>query len=684
MKRLKIILQSKFLFIIILIISLIYFLISTICIKYESNYSNETYFEGIVTSYKISENKLTINFKDKENLIVNYYFKTEEEKNYYINNIFYGSLVKINGILRDPSSNTILNTFNYRNYLYYKRIYKIVDSSSINVDNSNISLFYKFKNYINNIIESRNNSEYIKTFILGDKSNINEENYNDFKFLGITHLFAISGMHITLFSTVLLFIIDRHKRNKNIAIIIVLILLFIYGLLCSFPASIRRAYVFFLLLSLNKMFKLNIKTIYLLLLTIAINIFIDPFIVYDIGFLYSIVITFGLIISSKYLEKGNYLFKLLKVSLITFLFSLPITVNNNYVINILSPINNVVIVPLVSFIIYPLSILTFLIPIFNPIFDIFIEILLFINNLLLKINIINIVIPKFNVYLIILYYLLLLITFFKNKKIIIFNVLLITFLKVSIYFDSNTYVYFLDVGQGDSTLIINRNYSSITLIDTGGKISNSKYRLIDNTIVFLHSIGIDRINNLILTHGDYDHMGEAINLINNFKVDRVIFNCGIFNELESELIKILDEKKITYSSCIDELNNLKLLKTKEYDNENDNSNVIYTEINGYKFMFMGDAGVNKEKDILKRYNISNIDVIKVGHHGSRTSSSKEFIKNVNPRYSIISVGKKNRYGHPNKEVLDNLKDSKIYRTDEDGSIMFKIKNDKLRIETNEP
>ena len=183
-------------------------------------------------------------------------------------------------------------------------------------------------------------------------------------------------------------------------------------------------------------------------------------------------------------------------------------------------------------------------------------------------------------------------------------------------------------------------------------------------------------------------MGEAINLVNNFKVEKVIFNCGPYNDLEKELIEVLDKKKIKYYSCIKELNidnnKLYFLQTKEYDNENDNSNVIYTELNGYKFMFMGDAGVEKEKDILDKYNLSNIDVLKVGHHGSKTSSSKELINQINPRYSIISVGKNNRYGHPNKEVLDNLKESKIYRTDKDESIMFKIKNNRLKIETCAP
>ena len=155
----------------------------------------------------------------------------------------------------------------------------------------------------------------------------------------------------------------------------------------------------------------------------------------------------------------------------------------------------------------------------------------------------------------------------------------------------------------------------------------------------------------ISPHGDKDHMGEAINLVENFKVEKVIFNCGEFNELEKDLIKVLDKKKIPYYSCIKELNiddnKLYFLNNKDYGNENDNSSVIYTELNNYKFLFMGDAGVEVEEELIEKYNLQDIDVLKVGHHGSKTSSSKMFIDEINPNYSIISVGKNNRYGHPN-------------------------------------
>ena len=141
-------------------------------------------------------------------------------------------------------------------------------------------------------------------------------------------------------------------------------------------------------------------------------------------------------------------------------------------------------------------------------------------------------------------------------------------------------------------------------------------------------------------------MGDSIYLINNYKVKNVVLNNDSFNELETNLIKELKKKKIKYYQNVEKIpisnNIITILNTEEYNNENDNSNVIYIELNNYKFMFMGDAGVDKEKDILERYNISNIDVLKVGHHGSKTSSSKSFINKINPKYSIISVAKNNR------------------------------------------
>ena len=216
-----------------------------------------------------------------------------------------------------------------------------------------------------------------------------------------------------------------------------------------------------------------------------------------------------------------------------------------------------------------------------------------------------------------------------------------------------------------------------------------EYSIVANkTIPYLKSIGINKLDYIVLSHGDADHTGEAINLVESFKVEKIIFNCGSYNRLEQELIKVLDKKKVKYYQCIKELNiekyKLQFLNTKEYDNENDNSNVIYLEFNNYKFLFMGDAGIEKEKDILDKYNLKDIDFLKVGHHGSNTSSSEYFINSINPKYSLISVGKNNRYGHPKKSVLDILNNSKIYRTDLDGSIEIKLNKNRYKIRTCSP
>ena len=138
-------------------------------------------------------------------------------------------------------------------------------------------------------------------------------------------------------------------------------------------------------------------------------------------------------------------------------------------------------------------------------------------------------------------------------------------------------------------------------------------------------------------------MGEAINLVNNFKVEKVIFNCGEFNNLEQDLIKVLDKKKIPYYSCIKELNiddnKLYFLNNKLYGNENDNSSVIYTELNNHKFLFMGDAGVEVEDDLIEKYNLQDIDVLKVDITEVRQVVVKNSLMNLILNIQLLVLAK---------------------------------------------
>lgn len=271
-------------------------------------------------------------------------------------------------------------------------------------------------------------------------------------------------------------------------------------------------------------------------------------------------------------------------------------------------------------------------------------------------------------------------------------------IKVKPYIVTGASIYYLDVGQGDSSLIVTKNLKETILIDTGGKVTYEKdswqkqkkiYSIAEKSLIpFFRSIGINKIKYLILTHGDFDHMGEGVNLINNFKVENVILNCGEFNTLEINLLKLLKEKNIKYYSCINSIKTsdftLNFLNTKKYNNENDNSSVIYFDYNSYKFLFMADASKKVEENILNKYYLDKVDFLKVGHHGSNTSTSEKFVSKISPKYSVISVGKNNRYGHPKIEVLNSLKSSNIYRTDIDGSIEIKLNKKAYNITTYSP
>lgn len=177
-------------------------------------------------------------------------------------------------------------------------------------------------------------------------------------------------------------------------------------------------------------------------------------------------------------------------------------------------------------------------------------------------------------------------------------------------------------------------------------------------------------------------MGEANYLVDNFKVENIIINSGKINYLEKSLIKKRNDVVKGYEGLQMSCGNIELIQlNEEYQDENTGSQIYYATNGNINILLTGDASVESELNLLNKYDLPQIDILKVAHHGSKTSSSKEFIDAINPKYSLISVGKDNKFGHPNQNVLYNLKDSIIYRTDQYGSVMFKIKNNELEIET---
>ena len=664
---------------------IIYALIVTLLPKYESVYKgSEVDFLCSIDNYKIEEDKMKLELVCKEKLVGSYYFKNDEYK-FFKKKVNIGSSVIVKGKLVSPKNNTVPYLFNYKKYLYNKRVYYTLKIDSIKILNENSNPFIKLKNRVIKHVNSYKDSTYLYAFILGKTELISDEVLTSYRENGISHLFALSGLHVSIFSSILLFILKKLRFKEILNYVLIFIFLLLFSFITGFSPSILRATLLFFLLGINKAFYLNIRTLDILYLVFIILVIINPFIIYNLSFILSFTAAFFLIFSSDLLKGKNYFVSLFKVSLLSYFASLPLSIYYFGYTNLLGTILNLVFVPLVSFVVFPLTLLTFIISKFYSILNITTNLLESLSLLFNKFKII-IYFPRINLIFVFIYLsILMLYIKFKKKICLYLIIVLLIFFKIRPYMDNNTYIYYLDVGQGDSILVVTPHLKKTILIDTGGIVSfneNYKSNIVKNkTIPFFRRIGINKVDYLFLTHGDYDHAGEANVLLSNFCVKKVFINKGNINNIEK---KINNKEVLTLKNFV--IDNIKVnsLNNNVFNNENDDSTILLFNIYDYKFLFMGDASIKTEEYLLNNYILPNVDILKVGHHGSYTSTSTDFINVIKPKYSVISVGENNMYKHPNKSVLDILDNTKLFRTDVDGTIEVKISKKRYKIKTYVP
>jgi len=231
----------------------------------------------------------------------------------------------------------------------------------------------------------------------------------------------------------------------------------------------------------------------------------------------------------------------------------------------------------------------------------------------------------------------------------------------------------------------------VYLIDAGDKLqfNTEKWRMRksafsvgkDVIVPLLKSKGITKIDQLIITHGDYDHIGSASYLMETMKIKQLTLGDG---NIETDLEKQLIEQARSQDVLIKKVKAGDIIGTNEIpfyvlspqdmnvDSANDQSIVLFVELGGLKWLFMGDLEMKGELKLIGKYQKLKTDVVKIGHHGSKTSSTEDFIQTIQPAIAVISVGENNSYGHPAPEVMSRLYDHriKIYRTDEGGAIRY--------------
>ncbi|MDD2391617.1 MAG: DNA internalization-related competence protein ComEC/Rec2 [Bacilli bacterium] len=626
---------------------------------------NQTKIDGIIFDIKDYDNRKTYIVKGIEKVLVNCY---ECEYNLQI-----GDKVIIEGTLKLPRENSNFNLFNYRKYLMSKKIYWTMELNKIEVVGKSNNILYFLKNWV---INRLGNNKYLNAFIIGNNIYIEEDIEESYQKNGITHLLALSGSQVTLLSSIIFLFIKGFIKNKILNTIIISVFLTIFMFITGFTPSVLRSVLIFIVYNLIKIDKIDA----LGLVCFSLLLY-NPFYIYDNGFSFSFIISFYIILFSKKIKTKNYLINLLYISLIASLASVPILANSFFEINLTSFLINLFFVPLVSFVIFPLSLIVLIIPFLEPIFNFLV---IFMENSSLLFNKLNylMIMPKMHIILVIVYYLLLYLVFKKSHKHLLVMLIFIILCSNLHFYKIYPEITFINVEQGDSILISFKNKN--ILIDTGGNPMNDNVG--KNILVpYLKSVGVKKIDYLILTHGDYDHAGGSERLINDYKISNIIFNSYENNELESKLIEISKLKKInTYFYSKNKLNIDDIVfnfLNKKNKNENKDSLIIYTALNKKNILLLADATKEEEKYILKEYNFENVDILKIGHHGSKTSTSDELL-NLDIKNAVISVGKNNMFKHPSQEIVAKIENKNIplYMTSINGTIKFILK-DKLLLYT---
>lgn len=257
------------------------------------------------------------------------------------------------------------------------------------------------------------------------------------------------------------------------------------------------------------------------------------------------------------------------------------------------------------------------------------------------------------------------------------------FLLATTTFSANGLVAFVDVGQGDSIFIKLPFKQETFLIDTGGRLHFKRKKwqtrqlknLSDyNLVPFLKSVGCRSIDHVVITHNDADHMGELGHLLNEITVKNLYLAKGSQMELKKILQPINDTAihLIKRGDTVGDHLKLQILSPETSQGKNDDSVVVYFVVNKQRFLLTGDLETTGEEKIGAYYPKLTTDFLKIGHHGSNTSTGEALLKQLQPKYGIISVGRRNRYGHPTVETLDKLKKYQIrtYRTDHQGMVYY--------------
>ena len=689
--------------------------------------------EGIVTKIEEQEfgNKYIIDVKSitgRKCKGIKFLMYTKKSEN----KLKYGDYIELSSEYTKPDHNKNFKGFSYRNYLKQGGIYGIIKPiGKVNVIRRNeYNFIYTISNNVRDIImekTSKNLSDEAKNvflgILLGEKSQISNEINTYFKDSNMAHILAVSGAHVSY--VILAMTIILNKTGKKISAISTIIVLVFFMTLANFTPSVVRACIMSIIALVAKILYRKSDIYNNLAISCLLILINNPYNIFNVGFQLSFLGTLGIvilneklskIIKQKWLSKEHKKSKLYKInelilnmiviSVSVQLLIIPIMLINFNTLSLNFLISGIIVTPVFAgiMLIGILSLITGNLGIYLfPMLEILINLLVFISKFISHIPFLRIIVKTPNKLWIISYYIVLILIIFlsgeiatrliKDKHIkrklakkIIIIVLSICLIGqwIQNFRFKELEIHFIDVGQGDSTLIITP-YNKVILIDGGGS-SKTDYDVGKNVLVpYLLDRRINKIDYMMVSHFDNDHCGGLMYVLETLKVKNILISkqANISKEYK-EFIQLAKEKKINIIVVKQgdviaiekdvKLNVLYPPYQLNFDDLNNNSIVAKLVYKKFSMLFTGDIEKEAENKLIEKYSkdILKSTVLKVGHHGSNTSSTEDFIKLVNPKIALIGVGKDNNFGHPNADVLSRLESAKIYRTDLCGEISIRV------------
>lgn len=705
--------------------------------KYNKVYEINSPIEvvGVVESIEEQEysNKYVINVKSinnkkyiKTKLIL--YTKANE------NQLEYGDYIKLSAEYIKPEDSRNYKGFSYKNYLKQNMIYgSIQPTSKINIiEKGKVSLVSKLINGIrsNIICEVNSNltsdaSSVFLGIMLGEKSQITDEINTYFREGNMAHILAVSGAHVSYVMLALSILLGRF--NKRFYLMCAIAVLSFFMILTNFTPSVIRACIMAIIALIAKLVHRKSDIYNNLGISALIILLYNPYTILNIGFQLTYLGTLGIIllnqnvlhnvgasIARPCIDKRLYhmknklkkfIVKSIFISLSVQILIAPIIIFNFNMLSYNFLISSIIATPIFAGIMI-VGIFSLIIgSICFPILQILLDSLIFISKFISNLPFSKITIPTPSVFWLVSYYIVCIAILLSKSKLIfrivksrekiinmlkklvaILLMLCLIFSCVQKFNNRDLRIFFIDVGQGDSSLIITPK-NKVILIDGGGS-QNESYDVGKSVLVpYLLDRGITKIDYMMVSHFDNDHVGGLMYVLENLKVKNILISKQSKDSKEyKEFIQIAKKRKIKVitikqGDAIKIENDISfyiLYPTAklEFDDLNNNSIVAKMTYKNFSILFTGDIEKEAESKILKKYNtdILQSTVIKIAHHGSKTSTTEGFIDLVNPKIALIGAGKDNNFGHPNKEVLDRIENlgSKIYRTDMHGEISLKV------------